>query len=117
MTTRCAVHWCTALATHDAFCSIHAKDRTIRPMLLAADEEMADDALCYDCDGSGECENCNGTGDCCCECRECGSHECGVCEGSGRCGTCTGTGRLTYRKVESEASAPSPATSAPVAGL
>lgn len=97
----CAVAWCAAVATVGAHCPIHAKDATIHPQTLAADEEATDILPCAKCKESGKCPTCKGLGihdHYCPDCSGYMSHECRVCDGSAKCQACAGEGQITHRK-------------------
>lgn len=85
----CSVRWCSALASKDGFCSVHAS----RGKAFRLDEAPAvvqKPAECDECGGTGDCENCYGDGT-----HHCGhdgchqEHDCETCDGTGACRRCS----------------------------
>lgn len=58
-----------------------------RPHACKYHDLYDEEAMCEECDGTGDCPACDGAGWC-----ECCGIECRECDGSGKCYSCGGTG-------------------------
>lgn len=110
MSECCLVEWCVCLQDDTGYCSVHSLRVDLRPMPLAANEELIDGSFgpCEACEkryfnrkestwvtkSTGECAECRGSGECGDQCghgHAC-SAECEECDGTGNCKVCGGTG-------------------------